>query len=335
MIANGIVNEKYVPVARAGTAPNPYGLHIGASAGMPTDQSAQDLAWSEVTDLRAYQLGRTVSQDNDPIYVYWSGGIDSTAILAAIVKNWSADLLGRVTVIMNNGSYVENPCFFNKIIKPRLNFKSGADKDWRHCWVITGYAADQTWVQADVIAIDIWRPGSVRHNPYTHRDTLVSWLEFKTDRDHANWVIDLVLQNAESAGIDIMDYEDFYWWLNFNFMFSGQLLKAYKLMKNNEYHPAYLQQYQKKAISWYASREYQLWSMANRSVGTKYKNTVRSYKMPAKLYIYELDQNVWYRDYKTKMASTKLPIKNAIKAIYNNGVVITTGTINKNYQLEW
>jgi len=317
-----IAYEGYMIHARAGSAPNPALIHTEECNIMPPLDSRLGQSFEQVTDLRAQEIGEIVSTDDRPILVYWSGGIDSTLILSAMVRNWTRELLDRIVVIMNNASYLENPMFFEKIIKKyNLRFSEHTELDWTQAWITNGQPADPLWIQADLLEIDRWHPGchkfSLRNNP----DVLLSWLSFKTDNIHAHWLYEMMMQNIKSLDGSLLDYEDFYWWLNFNFLFSGQVYKLYHHKKDSVYTKNLFPLFSRNTIPWYRSQEYQIWSIENRSNGVKYSGSIRSYKMPAKEYIYSVDKNPWYKDYKTKLASGKIHVPNNILAIWDDGTV--------------
>lgn len=314
--------ENYLPFARCGRAPNPLSIQADVPAEMPSLSLRPGWQWDQVCDYRAQQVAELTDSDDAAIYVFWSGGIDSTVILAALLRNWRPDQLSRVRVVMNNASYFENPWFFDHVIRPHLKYISQAPEDWTTAWLINGYPGDTIWIQADILEINRWRPGAFKKNLRTQPDDLLAWLSNKTDRSHAHWLIEMLVNNAQDAGLELEDYEDFYWWLNFNFMFAGEIYKAYHHKMNRNYDRNDLQCYYQRSVSWYASHEYQSWSIENRSNGVKYQGDTRSYKMPAKQYIYDLDHNPWYRDYKTKMASSKLPIRNKILGIWQDGTTV-------------
>jgi hypothetical protein len=57
-------------------------------------------------------------------------------------------------------------------------------------------------------------------------------------------------------------------------------------------------------IDWFASKDYQLWSMANNNNGEKLHGiTQSSYKWASRKYIYSVDNNDWYFSHKIKIAS--------------------------------
>ncbi len=329
----GIVYESVFPHPRRGLSFNPMGIKNPPGFEMPDFVEFSD-SFETVTDRRADEVAQLVSGNDLPIVVFWSGGIDSTSILASMIKNWDAALKSRLVVKMNNASYLENPWFFDKLIRGRIRYTNDPVQ-YSECYCISGNVADSIWVQADLLEFQSHFPDILKRNLTTEPDDLLAWLGSKTDADHARWLYDLILVNGRESGIELYDYEDFYWWMNFNFYYSGQHFKLLKQMQTKHLTPVDWQNYVSHNITWFHSRDYQLWSMNNRSNGVKYDGTVRSYKMPAKQYIFDVDNNQWYRDYKTKTGSGLLrpefsSSKNQILVgLYENG----EGLFSKGYAL--
>lgn len=319
MVSQGIVYETFLPFARAGQAPNAWGLTADTCASLPNIHRAFSWDWAEVTDRRAMDVAAATAQDDLPIYVFWSGGIDSTVILAALLRNWSREQLDRVIVVMNNASYYENSWFFNRCVRNTLRYQEAIQQDWTTSWLINGYPGDTIWVQADILEIDRWRPGTYQQKLATSADHLLTWLSWKSDAAYARWLLEMIMANSASVGIELQDCEDFYWWLNFNFIFAGELYKAFQYKRTCHSDRADLACYYERSIAWFSSHDYQLWSVQNRSNGVKYQGNPRSYKMPAKKYIFAVDKNAWYRDYKTKMSSSRIVYPNTVLAIWDDG----------------
>ncbi len=313
--------DDHVPVARLGDFENHWQIQIQAVDRCPDLSDPEKISFSEATDRRSQELLNILQTQDQPCLIFWSGGIDSTLILSSIIRNWPSWAKERLIVVMNNSSYFENPIFFQEVIKKnnlRYQLQSNG-LDWTNSFVISALAADPLWIHSNVIDIEIWRPGAMNINPITHPDLLLQWLEFKTDTAHAYWFYELIIKNSVSAGIDLRTYEDFFWWINFNFLFVGHSYKLYSFLDESNFSSANLDLYKKNLISWYRSDDYQRWSYQNSSTGIKYDGSIRSYKMPAKKYIYDLDHNSWYRDYKTKTGSSYAPYKKRLIYLYDDG----------------
>lgn len=301
---NKLVYETLYPHPRSGKITNPMRIKNPTGFDIPKFSSTSQ-SFSDITDKRASEIKQIVEQEDLPITVFWSGGIDSTLVLSAIIKNWDIELKRRVVIKLNNSSYAENPYFFDRQIREHFRYTNGPIH-YRNSFCLSGNVADSIWVQADLLELTSNYPRSLIRDLRTEPDDLLNWFRFKTDREHAEWLYQTILENASESGIELMDYEDFYWWMNFNFYYSGQHFKLLKQMQTNPFKDGDWEKFQSHNLTWFHNDEYQLWSMNNRSNGVKYDGTVRSYKMPAKQYIFDVDGNQWYRDYKTKTGSVLL-----------------------------
>jgi hypothetical protein len=310
--------EEFIPAPRSGTGPNPWNIVTLDHHLIPWPDQPYTYDFEETTDLRAQELIKILNNTHKPIVLFWSGGIDSTVALCAMIRNFDSALMNRLTVKLNSASYLENPYFFDNHIKGKINYSTD-QFSYGDCICIHGNMADPLWIQRDVISMERWKPGMIRQSAITQPDDLINWLTNKCGAEHARWFYEMVVENSQSVGIDLLDYEDFYWWWNFNYCYA---FEHYKSLVNSdllEKSQIDLDDHFATTIPWYFGNHYQQWSLANRSNGVKYQNTVRSYKMPAKNYIFSVDKNPWYRDYKTKMASPGFNRNNKILYICKDG----------------
>ena len=98
-----------------------------------------------------------------------------------------------------------------------------------------------------------------------------------------------------------MNYYDFYWWYMFNVTWAGIKIRNLEFQTNNT--PESLQVYLDNFVHWFDTNNYQQWSMNNNKISIKYGTNIAEYKLVAKQYIYEFDQNEWYYKFKTKKNS--------------------------------
>ena len=297
---------------------------------IPTFNPTYNLSFEEVTNLRALEIERYHEETGLPILITWSGGIDSTTVVSAVVKNFKKSTLSAVTILLNNSSYFENPVFFNKIIKPQLkydNIEKYQDAPWKNHIYISGEPADSIWIHADILELNQRFPGTSLKNFRTDSDVLIKFLGSKSNIDHAVWFYNMILEDIDSHAPMLLEtYEDFWWWINFNFYMCGLCLKSFIKDSRNHNSDSFVL-YRTNYKPWFMSELYQQWSMNNNSNGIKINGTLQSYKLPAKQYIFDLDQNPYYYHYKSKTGSsnqyysTDKPL-NRILALYNDGSVL-------------
>jgi hypothetical protein len=284
-------------------------------------------SFHEVTDLRAIDIKKTMLQQNQELAVFWSGGIDSTVALSAMVKNFNAADLKNVTIFANNQSYFENPIFYHSVIEKyklkTVNFKNFSDDTIQSLFnrylVIDGEPADKLWIVNSVFKFEsIYGTGSSKKSLTETADKFINFLTGYMSIDQAQEYYDSLMLNIDEAGIEIVTIGDLFWWINFNFHWVDHLLIWYQqfpIKSTDSY-----KQYKKNYLPWYNSNEYQLWSLLDRPKTIK-TDRQDLYKMPAKQYIYELDKNLFYLNYKSKLGSPK-GLKNAADDL----VVLADGT---------
>lgn len=286
-----------------------------------------DKSFGEVTDLRALDIKKIMEQTNQELAVFWSGGIDSTAALTAIVKNFNSEDLKNVTVIANNKSYYENPTFYHAVIEKyqlkTINFKNFSDDAIQSLFnrylVTDGEPADKLWIVNIIFMFESIYGAGVTEKPLAQVvDQFIEFLGNQMSTAQAQEYYDSLMLNISEAGIDIVTIGDLFWWINFNFHWVDHLLIWYQqfpIKSVDSY-----KQYKKNYLPWYNSNEYQLWSLSDRPKTIK-TDRQDLYKMPAKQYIYELDQNPFYLNYKSKLGSPK-----GLKKTVGDLVILSDGT---------
>ena len=105
--------------------------------------------------------------------------------------------------------------------------------------------------------------------------------------------------NAKTASCPVISLQDFFWWLIFNVKMINCGVRG-AMYYNDRYD---MNIAINKIENWYLWPAYQQWSMNNNNNGQKIGYGAGTYKKVARDYIFELDQNIWYRDFKLKLES--------------------------------
>ena len=80
--------------------------------------------YEELCNERAKELIVRAERLDTSLYVFWSGGIDSTCVLVSLLKYASSAQRERIVVLLTEGSITENPTFYCKYIRGRLRRES-------------------------------------------------------------------------------------------------------------------------------------------------------------------------------------------------------------------
>jgi hypothetical protein len=263
----------------------------------PKYDSTFTKTFSEVTDE---QCRRWLREKTDlPWLVFWSGGIDSTVIVATILKNTSPADRENIYIACNRASIYESPRFFYDHVQP--NFKllptpDIAEQQLHKLYhVIDGEFGDHLYCGGhgwelfqsipDCMVLDI------RRNP----DIMLNHFASKTNKNFAVWYYECLLDNINSTGIPIETYHDFCWWIFFNYHYTSIYIKLGLNTFANNYNQ-----------KWYSTDSYQQWSMNNNQFGTKYTLSLSDSKLASKQYIYDFDHDEYSRAFKTKGKSVQI-----------------------------
>ena len=265
-------------------------------------------SWSDVTDARAKEIEQLILSSNKKLGVFWSGGIDSTCIVTAILKNFSQASRELVTILCTSDSILENPLFYEKHICPNFkientnNVKILTSPDFIF---VDGNGAD-TLLMSMSPSLDVCmavRNGDLLSSAWrTNPDALINYLTKITgSKQFASWYYEINKASIESTNVPVETYFDFMWWISFNYDYYNWVVHSwFFLLKkfNMSWH-----EHRSKFIGWFRCNSYQLWSMNNNGDSVKHGNTLGSLKHHPKKYIYEYDSNEYYYRYKTKINS--------------------------------
>jgi hypothetical protein len=269
---------------------------------MPKYDPSFKMSFSEVTDLRLTQLRQTCY--NKRWLVLWSGGIDSTVIVASILKNLSPADRANIDIACNRVSIYEHPQFYYRYIEPNFvnivdsNFLKFNKDLFEKYYIIDGEPADQLYggfasrgmINGNAILKD-WR---------TDPDELIDMFSSRVNLQFAEWYNQTIKENIESIDVPVENYYDFCWWIFFNASWMSILLRPLQFQTSSSVES--LKSYLDNFIPWFDTVEYQQWSLTNR-LGTKYGINIGERKLASKQYIYKFDHDEYYFRFKTKMES--------------------------------
>lgn len=220
---------------------------------------------------------------NEPIFVMWSGGIDSTSVVCAILKNWPKADLSRVTVLCSALSIKENKNFFPHVVK---NFKieqvtHRLEQFTKRGYVVTGEFGDQVLGSDTTVQfINTWGEHMVFEDwrPYAKQ----VFKNFHATAGEATY--ESYVQIVDEAPFKLETVFDFCWWINFTQKW--QHVKFRCLLSNTWESPG---TYFKKVFHFFEGIDFQIWSIYNHD--KKIKNNWAGYKYIAKDYIMDYTKN--------------------------------------------
>jgi len=264
-----------------------------------------DLNWEETNCSRALEIENQSANYRDT-YFFWSGGIDSTNALVAIIKNCSEDFKKNLVIACNDDSIWENPFFYQHHIKDRFTRRINSTEfeiqtAVRDSLAITGDHMSRLFGSNMFLNWSKWHAGN---NPKV-KDATDSVIDFFShmigDRETAAWYFQIICDSIKNNDLEIETVHDWLWWVEFNWAWISDYY--YHLRSaSQELDDAWLQKYNQNFRAWYGSDDFQRWALSN-DISNKYDLRHNLIKKAAKEYIFEFDKNQWYYHFKPRMSS--------------------------------
>jgi len=270
--------------------------------------------FSDVTDQRCLELWQRRS--DRPWVVSWSGGIDSTVILVAMLRNLSLRDRSRIRVACNRCSIWESPRFYQDFVVPNFTVIDSSDlyttAEDLGCYVLDGEPGDQLYAGGMSQAMVCDDPALLERDLYAHQDQLINYIANyrrsasidPVGHDFAQWYVDLVMRDSEANSVRLRTFHDFFWWNFFNLSWISSKFRAMALGRWGQNGSARF--YLEHVVHWYDSTQYQQWSLSHNRAGEKYGDTVGDYKRASKNYVTDHTKDQHWARFKTKVYSDSL-----------------------------
>ena len=262
-------------------------------------------SYEELCNERARELLERAERLDVDMYVFWSGGIDSTCVLVSLLKNATSEQKKRIVVVMSEYSVQENPNFYRDHVHGKLRTEPGVMAPYllfggNHL-IVNGEHNDQLF-GSDMVARLIGKYGeSAIQKPYARETIQALYADITKDAAMADFYMNIFERLKGAAPISISTNHDFLWWINF--CLKWQLVHFFVWSYAGpravgHINDAYLKE---RYAPFYSTEQFQLWSMNN--LDKRIKDTWKSYKWVCKDVIYEYTKDADYRDNKTKFGS--------------------------------
>jgi hypothetical protein len=299
---------------RMGSLPTPWGAESDKLFVPPKLITIQDTL-SDLLDVRAIELNKIAQNSNKKIVILWSGGIDSTTVVAAFIKNLSQQDLKNIVICMTLGSVLENLQFYRDHITPNFEcisfFNLDVTNDFlEHNILLHGDPGDCLFGPS-ISMYEQMIPDQSHLKPWKDNlDSIIASIDIRAKKakempeGFGHWYVEKITNNlleVQPPGIDSV--ADWWWWHYFNFKWEFSVWRPFFKMRKDTSQTLDLGLIESYVENTFLNtKKFQLWSYNN--LKTHVGTSVQDHKMQAKQYIFELDKNRQYFDHKTKVDSS-------------------------------
>jgi hypothetical protein len=257
------------------------------------------------TDRRSLELLKR-AESYEKVYLFYSGGIDSTTILSAILKNWSSTDIQKLVVVMTGNSINENPVMYDTHIKGILNTKSVDESN-----ILTN---DNLYVSGDMGGALIHAGGLEIYDkmfPNTYndlwklrKDNIIKFFAHNATGLNADLAFDMVVKSLYKNNIVVDTVFDFLWWISFNWGFDLDIYYMPMLYATLGADTDTKQFMEENQFLWYNSVDYQNWAISAIGTNLKIGDTINTQKFSMKKYIHDFNNDDGYFENKLQEYST-------------------------------
>lgn len=269
------------------------------------------MSWADITDIKAQELWSQSRALNRPVLVRWSGGIDSTLVLIALLKHARADDLDRLVVATTKAGVWESSHIYFTYLANKVktvdfdyyipSFTADTFANFIH---VSGSPCDQLMIGMVAMSEPALQDPAWFNISWKNTVKLQEYLsltKFHSDSDVLlDYIQQILCDNIESLDTDIHSIHQFVWWFNFNFFSIAQGAHEYTHWHANNGIPVSV--WKNHVFPWFYDTRYQKWAMTNSSRPDIIfgKN---DWKVPLKQYIYDYVRDPYYLEYKPKIGS--------------------------------
>lgn len=251
------------------------------------------------TDRRSLELLKC-AEKYQHVYFFYSGGIDSTVILSAILKNWSQTDLQKLIVVMNDNSINENPFMYSTYIKGKLNTKTVDESAiLTNDKLYVSGAMGGSLIHAGGLDIyDKMFPNTYNDSWRLRKDNIIKFFSHNASGLNAALAFDIVVKSLDKNKVVVDTVFDFLWWISFNWGFDLDIYYMPMLYATLSADTDTKQFMEENQFLWYNSVDYQNWAISAIGTNLKIDSTLNTQKFSMKKYIYDFNNDDTY--FKTK-----------------------------------
>lgn len=266
-------------------------------------------SFADLMESRAADLVNEAG--NRKIFVFWSGGLDSTGALVALMKNCPLD---QIVVIMSDPSVDEAPLFFERYIKDKIqvilmkhgivapHIRTGISEGI----VVTGEIGDQLF-------------GTVNFEGVLNETLKGPWRDGISKGEH-----DRYEGFVSACPRELDNYADFLWWINYSIKYQNVQMRMILEVKNS-----ILEQ---NTFHFFDSSDFNDWTVTA-PISLKFPDmNKKQYKYPLRRYIYEYDGDLSY--FKNKEKERSLRFYHGRFSHFGQCDMITTNWERKNFNVD-
>jgi len=298
-----IIHANVTFVDRTNTIKLPIRTAIPVALELPSYDANFTMTYEECCQSRVRELLAKQEKLDVPIRILYSGGIDSSLILASFIKELGeSQLAQRVQIVMSQDSIEENPWMWERLLRrSNLTMIDGYSHggDWGTDRILVGGEFnDQLLGSAVYRDVVKWRGDAILEQPWTENLMTEYHLRKGLDQSTAEMWTSLFASNLRAAPCPVETVADWWWWINFSCKWHSVYFRMLMFVHDTA---NITQQYlDDHYCQFYGDENFQRWSMVDRK--HKIDGSLITYKWHAR----QLVADICGKEYLSKVKKGSL-----------------------------
>lgn len=300
--------------ARVGTFTTPWNIPNNPLYKIPEFKIIND-SLKDLLDTRALEIYYNAKKTNKKIAVMWSGGIDSTAVLTALLKNIPNTDKNIVTVICDTNSILENIEFYKNFISNKLeciHYRTfDMNEDFLQNYILLHGDPGDCLFGPSVSKYQYFIDRGQHLEPWkNHLDKMKELLEIphidpaSYEPGFGEWYVNKVTNNLEETGQAeyLTSIADWWFWTYYNFKWEICCQIPFLFLRrdfSSTFSNDILKEYAQNTF--FNTEKFQQWGYSN--IKKNIPKDFTLHKKEVKMYIHEFTKDLNYLEYKSKSPS--------------------------------
>lgn len=298
--------------ARVGTFTTPWDIASNSLYKIPEFKITND-SLEDLLDERALEIYYSAKRTNKKIAVMWSGGIDSTSVLTAFLKNVPTADKNIITVLCDTNSILENIEFYKKFISNKLtciHYRTiNLTEEFLQSYILLHGDPGDCLFGPSISKYQYFIDRGLHLEPWkNHLGKMKELLEIPQvdpmsyEPGFGDWYVNKITNNLEETkqSAYLTSIAEWWFWTYYNFKWEFSCQRPFAYLRRD-----FTTKFSDNSIKEFAqntffnTEKFQQWAYSN--IKKNIPKDFSLHKQQVKMYIYEFTKNLDYLKYKSKL----------------------------------
>jgi len=298
--------------ARVGTFTTPWNIPSNSLYKIPEFKIIND-SLEDLLDERALEIYNSAKKTNKKIAIMWSGGIDSTSVLTAFLKNVPVADKNIITVVCDTNSILENIEFYKKYISNKLtciHYRTiNITQEFLQSYILLHGDPGDCLFGPSISKYQYFIDRGLHLEPWkNHLDKMKELLEIphidptSYQPGFGDWYVNKITNNLEETkqSTYLTSIAEWWFWTYYNFKWEFSCQRPFAYLRRDfttKFSDNVIKEFAQNTF--FNTEKFQQWAYSN--IKKNIPKDFSLHKKEVKMYIYEFTKNLDYLKHKSKL----------------------------------